>query len=267
MSLKDLLNDVPSIDFDGHLLYQQTIVDHHFFQEKYLELRQKEGRLYNDDVVKKLPSFHENEGVNFEWKVREATTRMIVKYLRNRTGLETIMDLGCGNGWLSNIMANALNGQVVGVDVNILELRQAARVFSKENLIFLYGDVMSLDRPNCFDAIVLAGSVQYFPNLPVLIKKLYSLLRVNGQIHILDSPIYKSEAETYLAKKRSQRHFESMGTPEMNTHYFHHSFEGFNGYDLEINFDPRSISNLIKRKVLRITQSPFPWIVVTKTRG
>lgn len=120
------------------------------------------------------------------------------------------MDIGCGNGWFSNILSKIENSKVGGLDINPIELEQADRVFKKENLQFYYGDIFQIKEfEKQFDAITLNACVQYFPNFKLLLDKLKSFSTPGGEIHIIDSPFYKNE-EISNAKERTYKYFQAL---------------------------------------------------------
>ncbi len=90
--------------------------------------------------------------------------RRLLRYLKARGGSGPLLELGCGNGWLSRRLAEGLRCEVCGVDVNRAELAQAARVFAASpRLSFVAGDIHTLPLPPPrFDAIVLPACIQYF---------------------------------------------------------------------------------------------------------
>ncbi|HXF84378.1 MAG TPA: methyltransferase domain-containing protein [Anaerolineales bacterium] len=228
----------------------------------YLRVREKEGRLYSDDIVVHLPSIPDGHPLANEWRARSLSASRLTRYLARRPQPLTILDLGCGNGWLSHHLSQ-IGAQVIGMDVNHFELAQAARVFSsRSNLLFLEGDIFSAPFPPAvFDIIVLASVIQYFPDLNRLLHALLPFLKPDGEIHILDSPLYPSQEEREAAVQRTRRYYSELGFPEMSEQYFHHCLSELNGFSVSRLYHPRSFLARLKR-VLRVTDSPFPWLVV-----
>ena len=156
------------------------------FEKDYIKLRSSEGWIYPDEMVLTLPDSKAPAIHASEWKYRKISAERILKYLE-RTKAENILELGCGNGWFTNLISNRKKFNTVGVDINETELVQAARLFSNERTLFVYGDIFEPVWPTgCFDIIILNSSLQYFPYPQLLITKLLSLLTPNGEIHILD---------------------------------------------------------------------------------
>ncbi|WP_160143673.1 class I SAM-dependent methyltransferase [Chryseolinea soli] len=200
-----------------------------------------------------------------EWQVRQFSSQKLIFYL-NKKNNSVVLELGCGNGWLSGTLARSLDAMVVGVDVQQTELKQAVHAFGEQqNLYFMYANILDdLFKEQSIDTIILAASVQYFKDFNKLILKLLSLLKNTGEIHIIDSPFYESLNDVLLAKQRSDRHFSLMGTPEMCDKYFHHSFQQLAQYNYQVFYNPKSVISRVKRRVLKMSQGVFPWICIRK---
>ena len=52
------------------------------------------------------------------------------------------------------------------------------------------------------DIIIINAAVQYFPDFKRLLEKLLTLIKENGEIHIIDSPFY-SEMKWTMPKRRT----------------------------------------------------------------
>jgi SAM-dependent methyltransferase len=219
----------------------------------YLRVREKEGRLYSDEIVKQLPAISDAHPLSGEWRVRAASSRRLAAYL-GRHKSKVILELGCGNGWLANIMASAAGASVVGFDRANVELCQARRVFAHRELSWIAGDIFCGPfAERSFDVVVIASAIQYFSDVPHLIQALVPILRERGEIHILDSPLY-AEEHVPAARERSRRYYEQLGFPEMAAHYYHHSPAVFSAYDPSWLYTP----HVDRNKPLQ--DSPFPWV-------
>lgn len=229
--------------------------------DRYLRLRQKEGRLYADEVVARLPDFPGGHPLADEWRARSASASRLTRYLSRRPKPLRLLDLGCGNGWLSNLLSQS-GHFVTGADLNRFELEQAARVFaSNSNLFFVEAGTDFLPfKSGSFDLILLASVIQYFADLPALLRSLTVYLKPRGEIHILDSPLYADE-EAAGAAQRSRDYFSSLGFPEMTEHYFHHRFSALDGFNFKTLYQPHTIWLRAKHLLGRI-DSPFPWVVI-----
>ncbi|MBL7779566.1 MAG: class I SAM-dependent methyltransferase [Saprospiraceae bacterium] len=225
----------------------------------YLEVRRREGRVPSDEELLQLPEVTQPPALAREWRWRKRAFQRLDNYL-NRRFREfpiRVLDLGCGNGWMSNLLAANPLRSVTAVDLNETELEQGSRVFRRDNLQFVYGDILQDGWPEqSFEVIVLAASVQYFPDLGELIATLKKLLTPNGEIHLLDSNFYRDAAATDAARKRTEAYYEQVGVPEMAGYYHHHlrwEVLACGGEDLNAG-----LWMALLRRVKYL--GPFPWL-------
>jgi ubiquinone/menaquinone biosynthesis C-methylase UbiE len=264
MALRQQLLDNPSLVADKNIFYQKNVVRNSVFAVKYIALRNKEERVYRDKVVRELPEISDNHPLSREWQIRKVSMEKLLQHLKTRENCKTILELGCGNGWLSSHLAANLQAEICGMDINDVELSQASDVFSNHtNLSFLFADVFSVELgPRLFDTIIAASCVQYFPDLQKLINRLLELLAPSGEIHIIDSPLYRTTKEINAAQERSRDHFISLGFPEMADWYFHHNVKEISTFKHRFLTTPHSLISMVKRRILNVHSSPFPWIVI-----
>jgi len=233
------------------------------FESNYIPLREKENRLVTDAELRLLPNALKTNPHYKEWQMRQKSCNRFLDYLKTVNHLEDVLDLGCGNGWFANNIIEAKpTCYVLGVDINMTELEQAARVFKSDEIDFAYGNVFQLDDSykESFDLISLNGSVQYFQSLETLLNLLISFLRPNGEIHIFDSPFYTSK-DVATAQKRSHTYYKNIGFEEMSKNYFHHDLKVLQ--DAEFLYRPKR--SFIDR-VLGRRDSPFPWVRIKKPK-
>jgi len=204
-----------------------------------------------------LPDIWDSHPHFKEWMIRKKSCQRLMHYLQAKGGKLDVLEIGCGNGWLSNHLSRLRNCHVIGSDINFMELQQAARVFTrKTRLKFIYGDIRSgMLNEWKFDVIVFAASVQYFPSLMEILNVSLSRLKPDGEIHILDSPLYNT-AQLAAAQERSKAYYALLGIPEMTRFYFHHPISTLASFHHKILGNPRSIKNRLFGK------NPFPWIAV-----
>ena len=231
--------------------------------ELYLRVREKEGRLYSDDVVAELPFVSNAHPLANEWRARAASATRLIRYLSRRSKLLCILDLGCGNGWLSNLLHRS-GHCVIGLDQNRFELQQAARVFSPQpGLSFLEADVFTAPFvAETFDVILLASVIQYFRDLTALLSVLLRYLKPQGEIHIMDSPLY-TDSERDQAANRSLQYYAALGVPQMAEHYFHHRVSDLGAFAPKTLYQGRPLTLRLNQLLGRV-DSPFPWIVIRK---
>lgn len=231
----------------------------HEFESIYASVRQAEGRILSDEEVIRLP---QGDGLKHEaeWRVRALGRDRLVQALNTRgLGLH-ILEVGCGNGWLSAQLHRG-GHQVLGIDRFTLELRQAARVFHG-GPEFARADLFCDSIPKAtFDAIVFAASIPYFPDLPATIRRAKALLRDGGEVHVLESMLYTDEGARSAAESRTMAYYERLGYPEMAKSYRAHRLKDLLAFDAaRILHRPERLSRW--SRVLGRLASPFTYVVI-----
>ncbi|MBD0365847.1 MAG: class I SAM-dependent methyltransferase [Flavisolibacter sp.] len=228
---------------------------HTKFEQQYISLRQKEGRLYTDEEVKRLPVVHHKHPLKKEWVARKKSCDRLIHYLLQKRKPLNILEIGCGNGWLCHQLSKIPDTSITGIDINELELNQAKRVFPA--LSFLYGDLREGITTGKFDVIVFAASFQYFDSVDEILQCCFEHLKENGEIHIIDTHFYSREASVQ-ARIRSCEYFASKGIPEMSKYYFHHALSELDGFNYTVLYDPKKLFNKL------FGRNPFRWICIRK---
>jgi protein-L-isoaspartate O-methyltransferase len=230
------------------------------FEEQYLPVRNAEQRLYSDEVVRMLPACAVDHPHAAEWLHRSRSAFRLIQYLQtNQPG--RILETGCGNGWLANLIATSTTHTIVATDINQFELEQAKRLFHQKNLQFICADGNeAIPGLELFDHIVFAASIQYFSSLSSILNRSLERLTRHGEIHILDTRFYKSY-EVAEARERTRRYYLSLGYPQMISNYFHHTREALQPFRPEFLFNPFSIISRLTRSA-----NEFPWIRIRKSR-
>ena len=242
---------------NGFLL-QQDSFNNNEFEKLYISLRKKEGRVFNEKEIASLPAVPSSHPHYKEWEIRKDSCNNLLNYIKKNGHVYNILEVGCGNGWLAAQLSSVAKGEVIGIDINRLELNQAKKVFRrKHNLHFVAGDIHSgILADKKFDLIVFAASIQYFKSLKEIIKTALPYLTLQGEIQILDTHFYPHN-ELPSAKQRTKKYFSDLGFPEMSRFYFHHSLHELGSFNYEILYDPHSWMNK-----LLLRKNPFYWIVI-----
>ncbi len=235
-------------------------------QAIYLRVRQLEGRLYEDEIVRKLPLVPGNHVYANEWIMRADSAQRLHAHIASIDRRLTVADIGCGNGWMSNRLAELAHCQVVGLDINQPELEQGARVFAGNgDLSFAHGDVMAgILADDSVDIFVMAASLQYFENVHSLLPHLSSALRDEGEIHILDTPFY-DETSQNEAIERSRSYYEQLDVPEMSPYYHHHLWSDLKVFQPTLLYHPDKPTRRLRRLFFSQHISPFAWIMLKRS--
>jgi SAM-dependent methyltransferase len=228
------------------------------FEELYISIRDKEGRMYPDERVKMLPEVPATHPHHAEWKVRAHSSSRLIRYLSAKKKSLRILEMGCGNGWLCHRLSTIPGAMVTGLDINHIELEQAMRVFGHADNIRFVDEVKETEADVEIEIIIFSASIQYFPVLEEILQWSLQRLAPAGEIHILDSPFYDTE-QLAAAQKRTADHFTALGFPDLALYYHHHPYAALKPFKPIQLYHPRSIvAKLLRRN------DPFPWYCIKK---
>ncbi|MBL7945135.1 MAG: class I SAM-dependent methyltransferase [Flavobacteriales bacterium] len=248
------LNDFPVVDG------VRIVAPPSAFETNYRRVRTLERRILTDEQVRQLPN---GEGLwnAEEWRIRERGAVRLTNALDKVGQGLRVLEVGCGNGWLSEWIHQA--GHVVmGVDAFTEELVQAARVFKGPS--FVRADVLSSPLPSAlFDVVVFAASFQYFPDPGLTIARCFDLLKPEGEVHIIDTILYRSTAEAHAATQRSKHYYDRIGCPEMAAHYHAHRLSTVQALGkVRILSTPNGMERTLKR--FGRPSSPFTHAIIQR---
>ncbi|NNU33994.1 methyltransferase [Mucilaginibacter sp. S1162] len=91
------------------------------FEELYFAVRAHEKRIYTDAQLQTLPDFYIH---SYEWDMRKHSSGRLLAYLAKKRRFLRILEVGCGNGWLSAKMAGLPKTHVTGLDINRVEINE-----------------------------------------------------------------------------------------------------------------------------------------------
>jgi ubiquinone/menaquinone biosynthesis C-methylase UbiE len=119
-------------------------------------------------------------------------TEQTVRLMDLRPG-ERVLDLGCGAGWATRLLARLVgegpkgHGQVVGLDISdemIRRARSASRDF--DNIMFVTGSAQQIPwEENFFDKVLSVESFYYYPDQDRVLHELFRVMAPRGRLFIL----------------------------------------------------------------------------------
>ncbi len=119
---------------------------------------------------------------NFEHNAVKPLSRIINQYWQNAQ----ILDAGCGNGQIAEILLNNGVKSVIGVDFSQNMLINALKRFQNSDLYDRYSPVkadlesLSMLKNNIFDGAILFGVLEHLDNPDLVFKNIFQTLKKNA---------------------------------------------------------------------------------------
>jgi SAM-dependent methyltransferase len=101
---------------------------------------------------------------------------------------DSVLDVGCGGGWLSRRLAKLVpDGRVIGMDISDEMIRHARRSSAGfDNLMFVTGEVAEIPwQANLFSHAISVESSYYWPNPSAGLEDIHRVLHEGGSAWIL----------------------------------------------------------------------------------
>lgn len=161
------------------------------FISEYETIRRLEGRISQDPEYYRSLPFHASR----DWRIRarsfEAFVRRALEPLEQGGRPLCILDLGAGNGWLSNLLA-ARGHEVAALDLttNDFDGLACARFYASR-FLSVQAEFDSLPfSDGSTDLVVFNASLHYSTDYGRTLSESLRVLVPGGRIVVLDSPIY-----------------------------------------------------------------------------
>src|SRR6201987_3111952 len=119
-------------------------------------------------------------------------TEKTIRQMNLRPG-ERVLDLGCGSGWATRLLARLVGdgpegfGKVGGLDVSDEMVRQS-RESSKDfdNILYVWGSAQQIPwEENFFDKVLSVESFYYYPDQDRALMELFRVMAPRGRLFIL----------------------------------------------------------------------------------
>lgn len=148
----------------------------------------------NSDIAARLielnREFYTRFGDSFS-ATRHRIQPGVRRVLESLKGDESILDLGCGNGWFARELAKrGHRGSYLGVDFSLPILRDAESQPEGFSATFLQGDLTSLEietynlQPSSFNLVTAFAVLHHIPSREIrlnILRTVHKLLKAGGQ--------------------------------------------------------------------------------------
>ena len=181
------------------------------FIEEYEKVRHFEGRFSADATYYRTLPYQDLTGrFTSDWKIRAASFDTLTEMIPAHS---TILDLGAGNGWLSNRLSD-MGHDVFGIDLlTNLEDGLGAWQFYETRFTPVQAEFSFLPFPAAFaDVVIFNASIHYAERYEQVLDESLRVLKSGGLVIIMDSPVYHDEASgRAMLEERKQQFLARYG--------------------------------------------------------
>ena len=126
------------------------------------------------------------EGEKMEQHHLDITRKTVA--LMDLRAAQRILDLGCGTGWATRLLARAAgDAHVVGLDISDAMIRQAGETSQGfRNVRYVVGSASSIPEPDhSFDRVLSIESFYYYPDQGLALDEILRVMAPGGRLFIL----------------------------------------------------------------------------------
>lgn len=210
-------------------LLPETEASVHQFIKEYETIRKAEGRGSADsEYYRALPFQDLNGNLAGDWQIRARSYQALLEHVLPRLedtnrGPLHILDLGAGNGWLSNRLSQS-GHYLAAVDLTINDFDGlGAHIHYETSFTPVQADFAQLPFvSNQVDLAIFNASFHYAAGYAQVLQEVLRVIDYHGLIVIMDTPVYRSESsgEQMIRERqalfRQQYDFPSNSLPSQN---------------------------------------------------
>lgn len=167
------------------------------FTDRYTRIRHFEGRIDDRaEFYRALPDCPSDHPIAWQWNIRRKSFHALLRLLRSKLSAgTTILDVGAGNCWLSNRLAeHGYRLCSVDLSTDATDGLGASRYYAGDWPV-VQAEFDRLPLPdNHANMLIFNASLHYSTAFPETLKEACRVLQPGGLIIILDSPIYSDPA-------------------------------------------------------------------------
>jgi demethylmenaquinone methyltransferase / 2-methoxy-6-polyprenyl-1,4-benzoquinol methylase len=150
-----------------------------------MEQALKQPEIIRDMFARIAPAYDLNNRLHSLW--RDQAWRRLAARLAGLSAGESALDVACGTGDLTALLARTPDARVVGLDFCKAMLDLARRKFPNLRVEWVVGDAMALPFPDgSFDSLTIAFGLRNVPDAPAALREFHRILRHGGRLVVLE---------------------------------------------------------------------------------
>jgi ubiquinone/menaquinone biosynthesis C-methylase UbiE len=141
--------------------------------------------------------------------------KRILSYLK-KTNPKTILDVGCGTGYLTNIIQNTIDADIVCCDWDLTRLSFAKKWFNLETIL---ADINYLPfKTSSFDMVIAMEIIEHIPNKGDALSEIGRVSEKNVIITVPNDPLFM------VANLLRGKNIRSFGNPPDHINHFNKKY-------------------------------------------
>ncbi len=155
-----------------------------------------------------------------EWRLRAKSFQLVQawleKYARGRA--LRILEVGAGSGWMSQLLAG--HHEVLAFDANAGPHGVSAIPSPQRRFMAVQAELDCLPLSGqAMDLIIANASLHYAPDAEIFLAQAQRVLRPQGRLLIMDSPVYPHPNALAAAHQRTRAYYTQLGFPGLAQNY------------------------------------------------
>ena len=177
---------------------------------------------------------------------KEHITRYEFAHRFIKTG-DTVLDIACGSGYGTKLLANVKNSHIYGCDISKDAIEYAEKHYHGNNIIYEIQNISKLKySDNFFDCIVCFETIEHVPDYEKAIKEFTRVLKKNG-ILIISTP-NKDVTQNY---EENEFHYHEFSKNEFTT-LLTRCFQNLRLYSQKLIFEPPLTEKIQKKAIQKM---------------
>jgi 8-oxo-dGTP pyrophosphatase MutT (NUDIX family)/ubiquinone/menaquinone biosynthesis C-methylase UbiE/uncharacterized protein YbaR (Trm112 family) len=191
------------------------------FCARYDALRLQEGwASENPEFYLHLPCRDLSGRHEQEWRLRAKSFQLVHTWLAKFAAgrMLRILEVGAGSGWMSQKLA--VHHHVLACDVNAGRHGLCATPSAQRRFMAVQAELDCLPlAEHSLDVIIANASLHYTAGPENFFEQAHRVLRPNGKLIVMDSPVYPDEPALAAARQRTRTYYAHAGFPELAQNY------------------------------------------------
>lgn len=121
-----------------------------------------------------------------------------------------VLDLACGAGYGSALLAEAGAASVVGADRSAEAIRYARSRYARPGVEFVEADAMAFERPGAFDVAVSLETIEHLPDPAAFLRRLVAAVRPGGLVVASVPTTFSTDANPFHLQDFTAAGFRSL---------------------------------------------------------